>query len=221
MPAPEWRSRKARDLLRILISQRGRSVPRERLTDLLWGDEEEPARLAHRLSVALSTVRAVLDPRRLAPADHFVLADQASVALDVTHLAVDLETFLTGAAYGLRLREHGDPQAARTVLAAAEGRYTGDFLADEPYGDWATPVREEARAAYLHVVRELAELARHAGRVDEAARYLLRLLHHDPYDERAHLDLVRLLSDAGRHGEARRAHDRYLAAMAEIGVTPR
>jgi DNA-binding SARP family transcriptional activator len=220
VPTAEWRSRKARDLLRILVSRRGRPVPREHLMGLLWGDGEDPGRLAHRLSVALSTVRVVLDPDRLAPADHFVLADQASVALDITHAEVDLETFLVDAAHGLRLLERGDPDGARAVLVAAEGRYAGDFLADEPYEDWATTAREEARAAYLHAVRALAHLCRQAGRVDDTARYLLRLLHHDPYDERAHLDLVDLLAEAGRHGESRRARDRYLAAMAAIGVTP-
>ncbi|WP_425394388.1 hypothetical protein [Actinoplanes subtropicus] len=49
---------------------------------------------------------------------------------------------------------------------------------------------------------------------------MLRLLDHDPYDERAHLDLVDVLAESGRHGESRRARERYLAAMTEIGVTP-
>jgi DNA-binding SARP family transcriptional activator len=220
VPPAEWRSRKARDLLRILVSQRGRPVPREHLVELLWGGDEKPARLAHRLSVALSTVRGVLDPDRLAATDQLVLADSTSVALDVTQVSVDLEAFLLESAHGLRLRERGDPEDARAALAAAERRYTGDFLAGEPYEDWARAAREEARAAYLHTARALAHLCRRSGRVDEAVRYLLRLLDHDPYDERAHLDLVDLLAESGRHGESRRARDRYLAAMTEIGITP-
>jgi len=220
VPPTEWRSRKARDLLRILVSRRGRPVTREYLVELLWGGDDKPARLAHRLSVALSTVRGVLDPDRLSATDRFVLADSTSVALDVTQVSVDLEAFLVESAHGLRLRERGDPEGARAVLAAAERRYTGDFLAGEPYEDWALAAREEARAAYLHTARTLAHLFRRSGQVDETVRYLLRLLDHDPYDERAHLDLVDVLAEAGRHGESRRAQDRYLAAMTEIGVRP-
>jgi DNA-binding SARP family transcriptional activator/ATP/maltotriose-dependent transcriptional regulator MalT len=221
VPAPAWRSRKARDLLRILLGQRGRPVARERLVDLLWGNGEDAAKLAHRLSVALSTLRGVLDPGRHAPSDHFVLADGSGVALDVTHVSVDLELFLGEVAYGLRLRERGSAEDARAILASAERRYTGDFLADEPYEDWAGSMREEARAAYLHTTRALADLCRRSGRVDDAVRYLLRLLDHDPYDERGHQDLVATLAEAGRHGESRRARARYVAAMAEIDVAPR
>jgi DNA-binding SARP family transcriptional activator len=49
-------------------------------------------------------------------------------------------------------------------------------------------------------------------------RCLLRLLGADPYDERAHRDLIDVLSDCGRHGEARRARTRFATAMHEIGV---
>jgi DNA-binding SARP family transcriptional activator len=46
------------------------------------------------------------------------------------------------------------------------------------------------------------------------------VLSRDPYDERAHLQLVSALSAAGRHGEARRAYRAYSGRMAEIDVEP-
>ena len=69
MPTGEWQSRKARDLLKMLIARRGRSVARQVLMDGLWPDED-PERLGNRLSVALATVRSVLDPEKRHPADH-------------------------------------------------------------------------------------------------------------------------------------------------------
>jgi DNA-binding response OmpR family regulator len=67
VPVQEWQSRKARELLKVLVARRGHAVPREALMEALWPDED-PARLSNRLSVALSTVRTVLDPvRRYAP----------------------------------------------------------------------------------------------------------------------------------------------------------
>jgi DNA-binding SARP family transcriptional activator len=181
----------------------------------------KPDRLAHRLSVALSTVRSVLDPARVADADHFVLADHAGIALDTAHLSVDLEQFLAEAEHGFAHLASGHEREARAALVGAERRYTGDFLENEPYEDWSTAAREQARATYLRTVRTLADLSRRADRVDDAVHYLLKVIGKDPYDEPGHLALVRTLATAGRHGESRRARARYLAAMREIELEPR
>lgn len=217
VPLAAWRSRKARDLMRVLVGRRGRSVPRDELAQLLWPDEPGH-RVAHRLSVALSEARAVLDPGRRAGADHFIAGDTASLALNRDRLTIDAEVFAEYARYGLDRLRAGEVRDARAALEAAEQAYTGDFLDDEPYDDHAAAVREQLRATFLQVTRALADLTRAAGDPDEAVRCLLRLLGADPYDERAHCQLIDVLSGCGRHGEARRARGRYVEAMREIGV---
>lgn len=215
--ATEWQSRKARDLLKILVARRGRLTPRDVLMELLWPDED-PRRVSNRLSVALSTLRAVLDPERRHPPDHVVHAVGDAVGLREENVAVDVETFLQTAARGLDRFRGGDRTGAQSELEAAEAAYLGDFLEEEVYEDWAAPLREEARATSLAVAAALAGLADDAGDADAAVRYRLRMLERDPYDERAHLGVVRSLAAAGRHGEARRAYRRYVARTAEIGV---
>jgi DNA-binding SARP family transcriptional activator len=103
------------------------------------------------------------------------------------------------------------------ILSAAGAAYAGEFLEENPYDDWAVPVREEARAAYVAALRLLA---RHAGDPDTAVTHLLRVLETDRYDEQAHLGLVHALSDAGRHGEAHRHYLNYRRAMDDLGVEP-
>jgi DNA-binding SARP family transcriptional activator len=217
VPAGAWQSRKARDLLRMLVARRGRPVSRDELSGLLW-PSEPPDRVAHRMSVALSTVRAVLDPGRTRPIDAYVCGDAGSLALDLANLAVDAETFASYARYGIAHIHAQRWREAQDALAAAERLYTGDFLEDEPYDDLAVPVREELRATFLQVARALTGLSRRLGHTDDAIRRLARLLGVDPYDEQAHRELVALLTETGRHGEARRAHTRYVRAMREIGV---
>ncbi|WP_327034434.1 BTAD domain-containing putative transcriptional regulator [Micromonospora ureilytica] len=218
--AAAWQSRKARDLLRILAARRGRAVPREQLGEMLW-PAQDPARVSHRLSVALSTLRGVLDPQRRSPTDHFVIAAHPSLALDVGHVELDVEEFRTESAHGLRLAEQGETEDARAALLLAEQRYRGDFLEDEPYDDWSRPTREEARRVYLRVVRKLASLARDAGDIDETIRHLGRALELEPHDEGVHGEFIRTLTDAGRHGEAAQAYRRYGEAMSAIGVPAR
>jgi ATP/maltotriose-dependent transcriptional regulator MalT/DNA-binding SARP family transcriptional activator len=219
VPRSAWRSRKARDLLKMLVVRHGRPVPRDALIEALWPGED-PVRCANRLSVALSTLRGVLDPERRHGADRFVVSTGGAVALDLEHVAVDLEVFLREAAAGLALREDGDGAAAHARLMAAESAYAGDLLEEDLYEDWAAAAREEARDAYVRVARHLAADAAAAGDHDGAVRFLLRVLERDAYDEEAHLALVAALADAGRHGEARRAFRAYRARMDEIGVEP-
>jgi len=56
LTSSDWKSKKALQLLKFLIAKRGHPAPKELLTDLLWPNEC-PDTVAHRFSVALSTVR--------------------------------------------------------------------------------------------------------------------------------------------------------------------
>jgi ATP/maltotriose-dependent transcriptional regulator MalT/DNA-binding SARP family transcriptional activator len=206
-----WRSKKARDLLKILVARRGRPVPRDELIELLW-PEEDPDRTPNRLSVALSTLRSVLDPARRFGQDHFIAATDGAVRLSLETAEIDLEAFLAEAGQGLRLWRDDRGEEVRALLDAAEGAYTGDFLEEDRYEDWAEPTRDEARAVYVEVLRALAETGE--------TRYFLRIVERDRYDEQAHLGLVATLARAGSHGEARRAYRTYLSRMEEIAAEP-
>ena len=217
MPLPAWQSKKARTLLKILVARRGRPAARDYLMEALW-PEESPGVVTRRLSVALSTVRAVLDPDKRHPPDHFVIGDKDAIRLDLANLPVDVEAFLAAAADGLARFGAGRTGDAEVQLAATERAYEGDFLEEDRYEDWATPLREEARAAYISVLRALAALAEASRRPDDAVRRYLRILEMDPWDESAHLAIVETMEHVGRHGEARRRYLAYASRMKEIGA---
>jgi ATP/maltotriose-dependent transcriptional regulator MalT/DNA-binding SARP family transcriptional activator len=214
--ASSWQSRKARDLLKILVARRGRPVPREELMGSLW-PEEEGEKVANRLSVALSTLRTVLDPAKRTSSNYFLVSDREACRLDLSHVAVDVERFLGEAQRGLALARSGEPGSSE-LLRRAESAYNGDFLEENPYDDWSTGLRDEARGVYLSTCRALAHEAQSRGDAADAARYARRLLERDPYDEAAHLQLVHVLLVSGQHGEAHRAYRTYSSRMAEVGV---
>ena len=210
-----WQSKKARDLVKILVARR-RPTPRERLLALLW-PEADPAKAANRLSVLLTMARDVLQPGR---AEGCVLmSDGTTVWLDHVHVTVDVEEFLGRADIAIKAFRSGQRDAAE-LLVAAVAVHTGGFLEDEPYEEWAVPLAEEVRAAYIALLRALIWTQRASGEVDEAIRYGMRLLEEDPYDEDVRLNLVDALLDAGRLGEARRHYDIYAKRMHEIDVEP-
>ncbi|MFS8098585.1 hypothetical protein LFM09_15750 [Lentzea alba] len=213
LPPAAWQSRKARDLVKILIARRGRPITREALGNLLWPDEE-PEKVANRLAVALSTARSVLR------AGTGIVAEGDAIRMDPDVLPVDVVAFLADARAGLAAAQRNSSEA-QSLLAAAESAYHGDFLEEDPYEDWAARLREEARLIYLQVVAVLAARAESGGEFALASRYCLRVLERDPYDEPAHLMLVRVLAAGGSHGEARRCYQTYVTRMREIEVDPR
>jgi DNA-binding SARP family transcriptional activator len=217
VPATAWQSKKARTLLKILVARRGRSTPRDLLMEELW-PEEDPAKLANRLSVALATARAVLDPNKRHSAEYFIAADKDSMRLDLEHVAIDVEDFLRRAHEGFALDREGRTDEPMAALAEAEALYAGEFLEEDLYEDWAADLREEARASYIAVARRLAECSLETGDHDAAVRYYLRILDKDVWDEGAHLKLVTALEQAGRHGEARRRYLVYASRMGELDL---
>jgi len=103
-----------------------------------------------------------------------------------------------------------------TADAAIVAGYHGDFLPDDRYDDWSTPLRDEIRARYAAAIRRLADCS-----ADKDAIELWRkALGQDPYDERSHRALVVTLRAEGRLGEARSAYQSYVAAMDDLEVPP-
>lgn len=205
----EWRSRKARQLLKMLVARRGRPLHREQAIEILW-PEADGEDLSNRLAVALSTLRSVLDPLKHHEADFYVSSADDVLMLRLEHVTVDLEAFMETA---ISAQTIGD-------MREADDLYRGDFLIEDLYEEWARPVRDEARVVFLGMLRNWADISQ-ALEPTNAAHLRLRILELDPWDEDAHMALIRAWEEAGRHGEARRARKRYEDSMAQIGIAPR
>ncbi|MBW0092569.1 winged helix-turn-helix domain-containing protein [Pseudonocardia sp. KRD-184] len=217
--APDWRSRKARDLLKILIAHHDRPVTRDAAADALWPGEAG-ARVANRLSVALSVLRRVLDPDRAHAADHYLATDLRSLALRTDRVEVDVVAFDHLAREGIALGMTGYPAEAEDLLRRAERLYAGDFLEEDRFEDWAVDRREAARATAQTVSRLLARLASDRGDEEAAGHHLWRLLERDPYDEDAWQAALGTQLRLGHPGRARRLYAGYVRRMDELGIAP-
>lgn len=194
VPTSAWGSRLPRQLCKRLVAARGWPVTREELFELLWPDESDVQKLGARLSVQLSTVRRVLNGA--------VIADRQTVALNLDEVATDLEAF-------------HQAEDDRSIV----DRYAGDFLVEDVAEDWSRPARDEARARFVNAANRLIERAVADGDHEQAAELARRCVAVDRYNEQAHRSLVLALLGAGLSGEARRAHQVWAEAMAELDVT--
>lgn len=72
----------------------------------------------------------------------------------------------------------------------------------------------------IDLARQHAHGSMARGQHAAAAGSYRRILDADPYDESAHRGLIEAYRAVGAHGQADAAHDRYRAAMAELGLHP-
>jgi DNA-binding SARP family transcriptional activator len=213
----EWKSKKARELLKILVARR-RPVSRDQLMGLLW-PHVDPAVASNRLSVLLSTVRDVLQPQPTGKEP--LVTEDGVVSLNPAEVRIDVEDFLTRAAEAAEADRANEPDATAQLIAAIAA-HTGDFLKDDAFQEeTAATLAEEVRATHIALLRALSARLHHAGDIDAAIRYTLRLLEQDCYDENAYLNLIAILLDAGRSDQARHHYQNYVRRMAEIDVPPR
>jgi len=219
VPSSSWQSKVARDLFKMLAINRGRPIHREVLIERLWpGEFGEKAN--NRLSVALTAIRNATDPGRLRPGDHVVIGDRDSIALNIANVSVDVDQFLAEGARGQALIRQGHRAQGLALLRVAEARYTGDVLEEQPYADWALPLREEALAMYLSIGGVLAGADAAAADHESAARRYLRMIERDPYSEHAYLGAITALRAAGHHGSAQRLYASYVTKMTDMDIEP-
>lgn len=217
VPAASWPSRKAHEALRLIAAHGATGLTRARLGDLLWPEARD---VSNRLSVALSHLRATLDPERRHASDHFLRVEGGRLLLAGDHVEHDVEEFRRAAQTALAAAARSESEEVLVALEAAASLYTGDF-ADGEDAEWALDLREELSGLVRQVIRELALLHLERGAPDAAVPWLTRLLATDPFDEPDHLALIGALREAGRYGEARLAHRRYAERMAQLGVPAR
>src|SRR4051795_6675285 len=92
-----------------------RPAPRDRPAELRWPDTD-PGKSANRLSVLLSTVRDILEPR---PGESSPLMSDGSVVwLDCSRVRIDVEEFMERADAALNAYRSGGCDAPELLMSA-------------------------------------------------------------------------------------------------------
>lgn len=187
----ENRSRKVWLLLAYLIECRGRAVPAEELTELLWEDEQSRSgNPLNALKAVLHRARTALD--RLGPemGHTLVLCQKEGYVWNTDlPLRVDADEFT-------RLCRTGEQAASAdlqlTAWVLALELYQGHYLEKLSGSSWAAGRTAELHGRYLDVLRTTLPLLAKAGRWTELARLGQTALRLEPESE----DLCRWTMEA-------------------------
>jgi DNA-binding SARP family transcriptional activator len=210
-------SRPVCELGTYLIAHAGKSVARDALMELLW-PEVDPARAAHRLHVAVSDLRRIVDLPGLAS---LVRLQEDSYQIAACSVATDCELFEQ---HYQRAKVHlaqRDEEGAATAFQAALQLYTGEFLADHPYLEWAAQKRAHFAERQLSALTALCERAAHRRDFDAVEEYARTILAVDNLREQAHRHLMRAHYHLGQRAAAIRQYRACAADLKrELGAAP-
>ena len=208
-------SRKGRTLLKLLVVNRGRVVPTDRIVDVIWGDEP-PAKPEDNVAVLVSRLRGALGVDLIAGGrDGYRFVAGQNVAVDIE----DADRLVCEAERRLQADEPALARSAADAALAILG--TGSILDDEPYADWAESIRTDAGSLLRRARRAGWEAASATGNHTRAATLADAAIADDALDEEAARALMRAQVRNGNSAQALATFDRLRNTLAEaLGADP-
>jgi DNA-binding SARP family transcriptional activator len=214
----EWVDQRAGQVLKYLGCERHRVVPAEELAESVCRHPQHSTLSTVRYFI--HALRAKLEPGRPKhDRGSVVVARHGGYTLNHAEFWIDADEFEAQVNCGLAALGRGERAAAREHLETALSLYQGDFLADEPYAEWALMERERLHALAEKPLRGLGEL--HSDDPDAAAGYLERLAQMEPLDGAVQRELLTLWLRQGRLSRATRHYQAFRQRLLrEFGENP-
>jgi ATP/maltotriose-dependent transcriptional regulator MalT/DNA-binding SARP family transcriptional activator len=218
----DWRSSKARQIFQLLLTERGRNVPREQILETLW-PEMEPDMGSNNLRVTLNRLSKALEPERPDGAPPTYTSQQGETFtfnLNSDHW-LDASEFDKLVAEGQRADHAGQRQVAIAAFRRAIQLYNGPYLPDSLYEDWTVIERERLAMLFSDAAIRLGSLLLDEGQAHEAIGMGWRVLEADQTNEAAYRLLMRAHAYLGERSTALRLYARCVHVLKqELGVEP-
>ena len=226
-PVSTFESDKVRALLAYLAVESDRAHRREKLVGLLWPEHPE-RRARHSLNQALFNLRrAIADREATSP---FLLVTRQTLQFNPqSDHWLDVATFvgLLDACETHRHRRLATCEACMERLHKAVSLHRGSFLEgfslpdSASFEEWALLERERLQRLAVDTLRRVAECHERRGEYEEALRYIRRWVGSEPWRERAHRRLMRVLALSGQSGAALAQYEACRSVLGEeLGVEP-
>jgi DNA-binding SARP family transcriptional activator len=206
----DWIQQRPGQVFRYLLAARDRPQRSEAIASALWPDRG-PSAVAN-VRYCIFKLREHLGERE-DPARSLIVREAAGYHVDARRLRLDVDEFQRKAVEGIAAQRRGATADAEVALAEAMALYRGDFLADDPYADWAFTEREYLRSLAGKALAGMAQIALGNGRLVAAADHLQRLAQLEPFDSRVHQMLIEVCLRRGRRTEALRHYHALQARL--------
>jgi LuxR family maltose regulon positive regulatory protein len=167
----QWAGNRQKLLLKAIVVNGCREIPKDVLMDALWPESSADAALK-RFKVTLHRLRRILEPDLSQNGGSSCISLKDSlINLDMLRCRVDVNAFLAVCDKIRQLKRDEEDDRLLSACRRAVDIYKGDFLHEEPYLSWAETKRAALRDRYLAVLMDLAGLCESNGMIEEAARH--------------------------------------------------
>jgi DNA-binding SARP family transcriptional activator len=201
-----WINNRAGHILKLLVAERHRSVFSDEIISVLWPPDSSPDTRGVRYFV--HELRDQLEPGgAVDPPSSFIVAIRGGYALDRDRVWIDADAFEQLVTQGCAAAADEDLDRARDLIRDGVAMYRGDFLADEPYSEWALAERDRLRDLAARGLRILSSIETQQGDLAGATATLIRLTDLEPFDIDVHRELFALLLRRGRRSETLRRYE--------------
>ncbi len=219
-----WERPQAESVVKMLLVRRargGRAVAADELITRLWPESDVAGgrkKLLPLISVARRTIEPEIEPRD----SNFILRSSNGYFFDLSgRVTWDLIEFRERARQGKTLAQAGQWAEAVTELEKGRALYKGDFLAEDPYEEWAIDLRREISVEYRDLLITLADARAMLGQYASAIDACQVALTKDPLLESVYRRLMRFHTCNGEKGQALKVYRDCLKLFEELfGESP-
>lgn len=189
-------------LLKAIVMNGSRDIPKEILIDALWPDASASAGEKN-FKINLHRLRKGLEPSPVKEFGYaYVLQKSGLVSLNLELVCLDIDLFMALGAKAARLESGNKPDEALACYSRATLLYKGDYFVEDPYLEWLGPRRDLLRSKYIEILEKKGRLHEEMDQWTEAVATWRAILGNDPFFEAAYRNLMILYADAGRKNEA-------------------
>ena len=222
IPETAWPRRRTTELLKVLLTQPGKPLTADQLIDALLPDADVSS--AHsNIQARISELRRVLEPDLARGRDsQYIRSVGEGYAFDLdSDCWVDTVAFEQGLAKALQQADDSAWLNAVDAFESFVALYSGEFLAEDRYADWAESTREHLREQYLDGLTHLASCFEKLNRHRQAVSCYRKVIAADPCREGAARRLMRIQRESGHRAQALQTYSQLERTLREqLDVEP-
>ena len=212
------RSRKGLALMQYLIVNMGQTVPRQRLLDVLWADEQG-TNPENALKTLISRMRVSLNSAA-ADLGNCIVADSGGYRWQCLP-GMQIDLYEIEEIFNNLDQLKGREYRSTALYARLMELYTGDRLKNNGPNEWALSKAAALHGRYLEAVYAYVEVLNADKKYRQVAEVCRRALDVDPFDDQLHILLMSSLINLNRTSEALKQY-RHVVHMyyRYLGVEP-
>ena len=215
------RSQQLWNLFKYILTYRDKRIIQENFFDILWVDKEcdNPVKalqnLIYRLRMLLNYEGINKD------GESIINYSQGCYSWNKEfHYWTDVDEF-EDLYKKAKVAEKNDGFIAIEFYQRALMLYKGDYLSEDSYNEWLTPVRNYYHRIYMDIIGRITKLLKHYGRNEDILKVCEEALMIESFEESLHIHYIEALIAVGNIKQAQSQYE-YVTSMLykEMGVKP-